>query len=150
MKTLTLITLFLALTLFRSSAETTVDVQLLTCEDSQDGTMVFNISESKAAQQPIWKPDSPLQPPLSIAKACALAKASLRARKLDVGQWQISACTLHRLPAGRFPDRWYYAIDFYRDKSDGRVIPDARAKDWSQTTVVLMDGSIVEPTVESK
>lgn len=153
MKTLTSYLAAIALLAFLhlAAAQDAVTIFSIRGDDGQAAS--FTISAAKVAAQPDWRPEDPAPPPLSIAKACALARQSLIARNLRQEQWALGDCTLRNITAlnpglqKAYPHRWFYQFTFHSLKPAKEQL---RPADIEQFAVVLMDGSIVEPSAVQK
>ena len=109
-------------------------------------TAVFSISRSKADAQPLWTPESPVQPPLSLYKASSLAKQAVENRGMPLTEWRILDCTLKRFHNDGYRDRWFYVFSFHRPISER---PYNGEKEFlHKGVVVFLDGTVVEPTTE--
>ena len=131
-------------------AATNTNVRVFALESLGEGTTVFSIPQAKAAAQPRWTPESPAQPPLSIYKACSLAKQALANRGKTVAEWRMLDCALREFLDGGYPDRWFYVVGFYRPMSARAARAAERTNDFIESVVVLMDGTVVEPNLKPR
>jgi TonB family protein len=117
-----------------------------------DGTrQMFEISPGRAERLPRWDQRIAVEPPLSILDARKAAEAWLKTRAREVSTFDIGALSLLRTfprppQAGACGSSgcWFYRFTFDPIVGDRRL---AGGNDY--VAVVLLDGSIVEPRVES-
>ncbi len=122
-------------------AGTGTNILVTAVESVGEGTTVYTIPHEKAAAQPIWTPEAPAQPPLSIQRACFLARQALANRGKQPVDWRINECALRQFLDGAYQDRWFYAVEFFRPKSARAA---DRPSDFIQHVILLMDGTVVE------
>lgn len=108
----------------------------------EDGTRVhLAIEGSKLKETPPWhviKDD----PPLSVRAASSLAMNWAGQKYKGFESVRINAITIKSLACGEEFTYWYYVFDFSMMKNG------ERSHDVGNWLVVLMDGSVVEPTID--
>jgi hypothetical protein len=93
-----------------------------------------------------WHPESDLPPPLSLKRACTLAKAAIKLRNpqfedIKVGWVRISKSTYAKKPV------WYYEVHC---GATTKSPPSDSAGCIPSFAIILMDGTDVEPRVVQK
>ena len=125
---------------------------LLTTAPKPDGSrLVFEIPIDRAERLPRWDQRITLEPPLSMGDARKAADAWLRGRSTNVTTFELATGSLFRA-FPRPPNAgacgasgcWYYRLGFVPMAGDRRL---AGGSDF--TSVVLLDGSVVEPRTEA-
>jgi len=96
----------------------------------QDGErLVYSVDPERWLQMPIWNPDTDGEPPLSFKRAYEIAGRWYKSRRGEQ--------PLYSYTASCRSGRWCYKFDF---------VPPKNSPNWDNTVVVLMDGTIVEPS----
>jgi hypothetical protein len=103
---------------------------------------VFAISEDVASKLPQWLPSKEL-PPLSIAKAIAVATEWATKQHPKFDSVELRSIELGKVGWGRYPDRWYYLLQFEP------VIEKRRFFGGEVTVALTMDGTVVAPRSET-
>jgi hypothetical protein len=103
---------------------------------------VFAITEDSAAKLPQWLPLKE-PPPLSIAKAAAVATEWATKQHPKFDSVELRSIELEKVGWGRYPGRWYYLFQF------DPVIEGRRFFGGEGTVAVTMDGVVVPPRSET-
>ena len=109
-------------------------------------SIVCRISKAKAEAQSKWTPESPTPPPLSIYEASVRAKWAVEHRGMPLTEWRIQDCSLKRFHHDGYRDRWCYVFEFLHAKPSRPLKREDEIV--YRGVVVLMDGTVVEPTTE--
>ena len=105
-----------------------------------DGKSTFwYITPERLAKLPAWKTDAPL--PLPIEKAIAQATAWIKLRHAKFTEWEIVTVSLGKIWDSDTKNRWYYSVSV-----NGTANVDGVRASSFFSVIVLMDGSVVEPT----
>lgn len=114
------------------------DEQLVLTAMSGETSYEYRVSRRRLELTKPWSPDT--QPSLSVAAAVAVAKKAARLRK--PADFVLTAVQLRPYGLDNSGDwRWFYDVEFFN-------APDAfdKGPPPERHVVILMDGSIVEPT----
>jgi len=98
----------------------------------------YSIIEPLAERQPKWDP-AQTPPPLATPQAVTKARAWLKSKHLKFDGFEPVNIDLRRVSYGRFTGLWYYTIKF------NGLVGQVRTYSPELETVVLMDGTVVEP-----
>jgi TonB family protein len=112
---------------------------------------VYEVSEERSSRLPQWDQHATPEPPLSMRAAIQAAEAWLISRNRDIRAFEASNLTLVRVAPAAVPDGvcrrvecWYYRLVF-DPVVGGRRLSGSGAF----TVIVLMDGSVFEPRIET-
>jgi hypothetical protein len=97
----------------------------------------LKVTQSALDAAPMWPEDQP-NPPVSARKAMALAKEKLVKMHPESANWNLRGVNLTKLDA---KGQWIYIVRFEVPQQSPHLIP------TPFDMIVLMDGSVVEPTV---
>jgi hypothetical protein len=108
--------------------------------DSAGRVSVYRVQESKLLATRKWSPEAE-EPPLSVSSAVKLAMKRLRAKR--TGPFQVIVVELSA--SGGREWRWFYRVNVYD-------LATAKGPQGPETVdvVVLMDGSVVEPSLSTR
>ena len=121
------------------SAQAAGDERILFSTSSEGGaTTEFWASDAVLLKTPEWRPADG-DPPLSVARAVAIATAPARAQHPKFDDVEVRDVHLMTASCGRGVSRWFYSIDF------SPVIDGQRMFGGNVEAVVLMNGEVVEP-----
>lgn len=114
------------------------DDQLVLAAMSGDISYEYRVSRRRLALTKPWSPD--VQPPLSVPAAVAVArKAAHLPEPID---FVLTAVQLRPYGLDNSGDwRWFYDVEYFNAREAFDKGPPMR-----QHVVILMDGSVVEPT----
>jgi hypothetical protein len=104
-----------------------------------DGTAIgIVISDAQIGKAPTWSIESG-EPPLSISKAVAAAKAWGKKTYTRYDDMRIESISLNSLGCSSSKNQWYYVVNF-SPIIDGNVLFGG-----SYFAAVLMDGTVIGP-----
>jgi len=110
----------------------------------------WSISATRLEAQPIWQPEDGA-PPCSASTAARTALGRIRDRFPEIKGWVIHAISLHNIQKGvgkirdhNYPDRWFYSVEIAPDSDRDTAL--LNAKKHLLVTVILLDGSVIEPS----
>jgi hypothetical protein len=126
----------------RVSADATNDVIQLTSV-RKEGHIIerFDVERGRAMKLPEWSPEAG-NPPLALDKVVAVALSDAHRQVPDADRFHLSRISLDRIGWPWLNKRWYYMLSF-EPYFRGQISTD------TVHVVVLMDGSIVEPQVNT-
>lgn len=101
----------------------------------------WHITQERLAQTPEWKPDVSL--PLPVEKAAGKATEWLKKRTTKFTEWDIVSISLGKIWDSEIKNKWYYSVSV-----NGTVQVDGIKANSFFSVIVLMDGTVVEPTSE--
>ena len=117
------------------------DEQLVLAAMSGETSYEYRVSRRRLALTKPWSPDT--QPPLSVPAAVAVAKKA--ARLPEPADFVLTAVQLRPYGLDNSGDwRWFYDVEFFNARDAFDKQPPKR-----QHIVILMDGTVVEPTATS-
>jgi hypothetical protein len=93
------------------------------------------VSTNVLANQPRWDGISN-NVPLTISKACTLVLPQVRKQFPEVQSWTVKSISLCKPAPGSFPNLWGYEFIF-----------DEQTNAYAQRAFVLLDGTVVLPTI---
>jgi Family of unknown function (DUF5343) len=116
------------------------DEVILQDTTGSDGVrQVFAISKQSAEKQPAWSPEKD-DPPLSISKALAIAKAAARKQRPKFDDFSLLWIQLWGMNCyPPVPNRWFWVVHL------NPVIDGETLHSGNVVEVVLMDGTVVTP-----
>ena len=97
----------------------------------------LKVTQSALDAAPMWPEDQP-NPPVAARQAIALAKEKLIKMHPESASWNLRSVNLTKLDA---KGQWIYTVYFEVPQRSPHLIP------TPFDMIVLMDGSVVEPTV---
>lgn len=125
------------------AADQLIEVLYVPHQDD-DTELVYAIPEAALDRAPAWSPEEE-KPPLTIARAVAVARAHLGAsRAAGEGEVEYILSSIHlEAVHGRDRAAWYYMIGFHESTTWPR---------WPRTTTVLvmLDGTVLPPKARPK
>jgi TonB family protein len=110
-------------------------------QDTPDGSYRWEILASRVSSLPQWNPRVDA-PPLSLDAAIKIGEEWLKQQTPEIKAFDVSFVSLARFP---IQDLWYYRLQFDPVVANRRLSAGANPF----TVVVLLDGSVVEPRVET-
>ena len=119
--------------------------------DADGKRYLHDVSVQRSNRLPMWRPDEAAEPPVSMSAAVKAAETWLLARNSDVRAFEPSNVMLARWPSTavasgscRNAECWFYRL-FFDPIVGGRRL----AGGSNFTAIVLMDGAVVEPRLET-
>jgi hypothetical protein len=104
----------------------------------EDGSMTeYVVSKRTAEDSPAWNPETE-DPPLSIARAVALAKEHFLFAHPKFDGAKLSDVSLRPIGDYEARDRWFYSITFHP------IIDGQSMHGWNAPVVLLMDGTLAQ------
>ncbi len=107
--------------------------------DANGKSTCWYITQERLAQIPEWRPDVSL--PLPVEKAVGKATEWIKNRNKKFTEWDIVSISLGKIWDSEIKNKWYYSISV-----NGTVDVDGIKANSFFSVIVLMDGTIVEPT----
>jgi hypothetical protein len=107
--------------------------------DANGKSTYWHITRERLAQIPEWKPDVSL--PLPIEKAAEKATGWIKSRNTKFTELDIVSISLGKIWDSEMKNKWYYSVSV-----NGAVNVDGIRANAFFSVIVLMDGTIVEPT----
>ena len=114
-------------------------VRITEHRDANGKSTYWYITQERLAQIPDWKPDVSL--PLPIEKAVGKATEWIKNRSTKFTERDIVTISLGKIWDSEMKDKWYYTISV-----NGTVNVDGIKANSFFSVIVLMDGTIVEPS----
>lgn len=95
-------------------------------------------------RQPLWQPESG-PPPLPLSEAVSIAKNETQRRFPQIKNLERYTITLDQVHPQQFRGLWYYKIEYL-------VYPEKFPRPFgsSYTVYLMMDGTVIEPTVRAE
>ena len=130
----------------RSRAADTIKKQLLRYNCAESAEFVFEVPTAKAETLPKWVPETGKPAPLSISRACALAKQALKTGRPDLEDFEVYEITMRhidwlRVHETHSTETWFYEIHCRAKKNNEYTRP------CGLIALILMDGTNVEPVI---
>jgi hypothetical protein len=120
---------------------------------SQNSFVEWYVSTNILSAQPRWDGLSS-EVPLSIGKACGLALPYVQKQVPEVQKWSIETVFAENLYRGgetghmySYPDIWYYEITFMPTDPLEKTKIENQSFGYALTQIVLLDGTVVKPTI---
>lgn len=107
--------------------------------DEKGKTTYFMVSNEMVAKCPAWNEEQ--EPPLSIRQAITKARDWVKKKYPAFSVSNVNSVCMGKIWEHKILDRWYYSIGI-----EGRVAVNGIDAIKHFEIVVLMDGSIVEPS----
>ena len=135
----TIIAILLSLVVLGAEAQPRGDLILFSSNDSNGVSVQYVVSKQRAEKVPLWEP-LVAPPPLTLEQAATVGLAWLKAKHPDVTAFVLSGVSFREFPfRPAFAKRWYYQLDFEP------IVGGKRLGGSGFATIILFDGSIVEP-----
>jgi hypothetical protein len=120
---------------------------------SSESFVEWYVSTNALLKQPLWDGFS-TEIPLSAKKACDLALPRVRDQVPQVRAWGVEHIFLRNLFSGgasghmySYPNVWCYQITFMPSDPVERESIKKQPTGYAMTQIVLLDGTVVPPTV---
>ncbi len=107
--------------------------------DADNKSTYWFITQEALTNIPEWKVDGPL--PLPVEKAVAKAMEWIKKRNAKFTEWAVASISLGKIWDSDLKNRWYYSVSV-----NGTVDVDGIKANSYLSVIILMDGTIVEPT----
>jgi hypothetical protein len=114
-------------------------VRITEHRDANGKSTYWFIKQERLSKIPEWKVDGPL--PLPVEKAVAKATEWIKKRNAKFTEWDIVSISLGKIWDSDTKNRWYYSVSV-----NGTVVVDGIKANSFFSVIILMDGTIVEPT----
>lgn len=114
-------------------------VRITEHRDASGKSTYWFITQEGLTNIPEWKVDGPL--PLPVEKAVAKATEWIKKRNAKFTEWDIVSISLGKIWDSDIKNRWYYSVSV-----NGTVDVDGIKANSFFSIIILMDGTIVEPT----
>ena len=114
-------------------------VRITEHRDANGKSTYWFITQEELTNIPEWKVDGPL--PLPVEKAVAKATEWIKKRNAKFTEWDIASITLGKIWDSDVKNRWYYSVSV-----NGTVDVDGIKANSFFSIIILMNGTIVEPT----
>jgi len=118
----------------------------------QSSLAEWYVSTNILARQPRWDGFS-IETPLSIQKACALALSHVREHFPEIQSWSVKTVRMFNPypdEGNAYPDVWCYEITLTPRDPQVRAQVEHQASIFATMQIVLLDGTVVPPTVLKK